>query len=819
MNSNTSYVNNSEEEQIDIKSFLYKILRKWYYFAILIPIFIGLGFLYLKVATPIYKVTSTIMIDDESGSTLSTQDIFGDMGVFNSKKNIENEIAILKSYKIVNNAVKTLDFTISYFEKNTFRLAEKYKTVPFKVNYDSSHSQIFEKLFYINFIADNIYVISLKEDDFFVTKVQEGEKSKAFVDHFSFEDTVHVGQDCSSEYFKFSVQHSDKFFEGFSKQGKKYAFKIRDLEKLTDSYRKQLLIQPYSDEASVIELKLEGPVVKKEIDFLNRLGEVYIDNQLEKKNQTAITTIDFIDSQILQITDSLQGAEEQLENFRKEKNVIDINFAAANAAENLQSLETEQAALKVKDQYYQFLLDYLENSDFNSIIAPASIGIEDPLLNASIIELKQLNSQKVALSFTASEKSKELAILNLQIENLKKTLTENVKNIINSSQIALNDVDGRISQVRSIINRLPENERNLVKIQRKFDFSDNLYNYLLQKRAEAGIAKASSMPENEILDNARAISNEPISPKPLPVYLISFFLGLLVPVSIIIIRDFFDDKIKDVDQLEKLTQIPLAGSIARKSSDSVTILNAPQSGLAESFRGLRVNLQFLGSEDKKKVIGFTSTISGEGKTFCAFNLGIMSSISGKRTIIIGADLRKPKLEEHFKQIKPKNGKKHSESHDIGLSTYLINQATINDVIQKSTVENLDVITSGTIPPNPTELLESNRMGILINELKYLYDQIIIDAPPLGLVADYFIINNYTDVNIYVVRQGISRVKFIEDIDKIYKNKKLSNLSMILNDVKRSNSAYGYGYGYGYYSDDKKISRKLLKAKKKKKENV
>ncbi|UZS00177.1 GumC family protein [Chondrinema litorale] len=803
--------NNQEEQPIDIKSLLSNIVSHWYYFVIAFPIFLGLAFLYLKVTTPIYKVTSTIIIDDESSSTMNTEEFFGDMSLFGNQKNIENEIAILKSYKLVNKVVDFLDINIAYYEKGVFRDIEKYKSSPYKVTYDSSHYQVFNKPFDINFVADNIYEVSFDETDFFVNIPYTGEKT--FVEEFTFKDTVHIGQICSTEYFKFTINHSEFFKEGFSKNELEYSFKIKDVEDITESYRSALAIEPYSTESSVLEIKLEGPIVKKETDFLNMLGKVYIANQLDKKNQAAVTTIDFIDNQILQITDSLQGAEAQLESFRKEKNVIDISFTASNAAEQLQLLETEQSNLKVKDQYYQFLLDYLESSDFNSIIAPASIGIEDPLLNASIVELKQLNSQKIALSYTASEKSKELSILNLQIDNLKKTLTENVKNIIGSSKIALEDIGKRIAEVKGVLNQLPENERDLVNIQRKFNFSDNLYNYLLQKRAEAGIAKASSMPENEVLDAARMIGNEPISPKKLPIYLIAVFLSFVVPVSIIIIKDFFDDKIKDTDQLDRLSSIPLLGSIVRNSNEDVNILNSPQSGLAESFRGLRVNLQFLGTDIDNKVIGFTSTISGEGKTFCSFNLGLILATSGKKTVIIGADLRKPKLGEYFEKFRYKNGNGNGNTDDkLGLSSYLINKTGLDGIIKKSQIECLDVITSGPMPPNPAELLESHNFARLIEELKQIYDYIIIDAPPLGLVADYFIIKKFTDINIYVVRQDYSRIKFIEDIEKIYQSKKISNLSLVLNDVKKSKSAYGYGYGYGYYSDDKKVGINLLKAK-------
>lgn len=791
-----------EEEQIDLKNIFLNVLSKWYYFAISVPLFLVGAYFYLKYTTPIYSVSATVIIDDGSTATMSAADVFAEMNMFSGKNNINNEIEILKSYNMVNRTLQQLDFDVSYFKKGTFREEELYKKAPFVVKYDSMHQQVFGFPFDITFISDNIYILEFEAEEFWsIAPANRNDYSQN--SYFTYKDTLHLGQTCTTKYFSFSLQKGGNYT--FNPDGEnEFSFTLNNLHGLTNQYRAKVEITP-ADLASVLVIKVSGPIPQKEIDFLNTYCQTYIQWQLDKKTHIATNTIDFIDSQILQITDSLQGAEAQLESFRRRESVMDIGSAAANATGRLQALETEQAQLQVKDQYYRSLLSYLRNSDFNTIVAPSSININDPILNASILELKQLNQQKVKLSFSANEKNKELQILNDQIEYAKNSLIEQVRNMIEGSSISLNDVNRRIAEVKGIIYELPSNERNLVKIQRKFNFSDNLYNYLLQKRAEAGISKASSMPDNYVLDYAQQIGSGPISPNTPFIYAVALILSLIFPASVIAIQTLTDTKVADKNQLERLTTVPLLGSVARKKDEKMTILNAPQSGLAESFRALRVNLQFLtGGQEFKKVIGITSTISGEGKTFCAFNLAVILAISGKKTIVIGADLRKPRLASQLEVSG--NGK----GDGVGLSNYLIHKTSIEEIIQSTHIENLDMIGSGAIPPNPAELLESSKLDDLFAELRTQYDYIIVDAPPVGLVTDYYILSNHVDVTIYVVRQGYSEVQFVKDLEKAYQEKRLKNVSVILNDVSRTGEyGYGGGYGYGYYSEDKKRKKGIL----------
>jgi len=793
-----------KEEKTDLRTVFAKIRKKWYYFAISIPLFIAGAWFYLETTVPVYKVNATVMIDDGSGSSMGTEDFFADISLFPAQENVNNEIEKLRSYSVIGSAINMLDFEVFYYKKEPLRTVELYKDTPFKIRYDSAHMQVFEEPFTVTFISENIMVLAFEAEGFDAEVPQSRGRERTYVgETYSYRDTLHVGQSTESEYFKFVIEAGPVHLKrrSFSEGNYPvYEFEMKDQALLAKKYRKELEISNIEN-SSVVLLEIDGEVVDKEMDFLNTLGDTYIFSQLARKTQVAASAIDFIDEQIVQITDSLQGAENQLESFRRNRNVMDINVTATNAVEQLQQLENQEAGLTVKDQYYQNLLNYLQNSDLNTIIAPSSIGIDDPLLNASIMELKQLNSEKIALSYTLSDKNKDLTILNSQIDNLRNTLIENVKNIISTSRIALSDVRKRLAEVRGTLNLLPQNERDLVKIKRKFDFSDNLYNYLLQKKAEAGIAQASSMPDHHILDSARVPGEAPVFPNKPLVYVAAFVLSIMVPGSLIVIGESLNNKITGADHLQTLTNISLLGTVPRDKEGESSIINAPHSALNEAFRSLRVNLRFLASGDRK-VLGLTSTVSGEGKTFCAFNLSVTLAMSGKRTVVIEGDLRKPKLSEKFKPVT--NG----YAKTLGLTNYLIGSCAATEIIQQTHVENLDIISAGPTPPNPTELLESSAFVELIKNLRAEYDYIVIDSAPVGLVADYYIMSQVVDVTLYVTRQGYSQIKFMNDLNQIQEDARLKNLYLVLNDVDQSNMKYGYG-GYGYYGEDpeKKPSKK------------
>lgn len=762
-----------DTHSIDIKDIFRKILQHWIYYVITAIVLGGITVAYLKLAEPVYIISTTLLVDDHESKASETELLIQEVspGVIN----LENEIGLIQSYNVVQEAIKALDFEVSYFEKDMLKLREKYHDSPFWVRLDTSSYQL-------RGVYMNIQPLS-------------AQKFKITVDDVAHEQVCQFGEECSSEYFKFTV------FKGFKEvpvENDIYYIMINDMEGLTEQYRSNLVLSRKGYESTLLELSIYGSLPKKEQNFLNELCKVITQRNLQEKNHIASRTINFINSQLTEVSDSLKGAENQLENFKIQENVMDISLAASSASTKLTRLESEQADLKVKQKYYDYLLKYMRDStDINSIVAPASIGIADPLLNELIIELKKLHNEKVALNYTRTTKSNELNLLNLQIEHARKTLIENVSNILESSTIALEEVNTQIAGVRRIVDKLPENERDLMRIQRMFNLSDNLYNYLLQKRAEAGIAKAANLPDHKIVDQARILGGEPISPKAPLAYILASVLTLVLPTLFILAKVSLNDNITDPDQIEKLTAVPIAGKITHKKGSQRSIFNAPNSSLAESFRTLRVNLQYFSFRKEHGVIGITSTVSGEGKTFCAYNLASMVAMAQKKVILVEADLRQPKLIQYNKNL----------TYHVGLSSYLIGQADWQEIVQPTHINNLHMISCGPIPPNPVELLESPDFKELLSILKQNYDYVIIDSPPAGLVTDYMTILNSVDITLYVVRMDYSKSYFITNLEKDFQHGKYKNLSLIVNDVKRRN---GSGGRYDqYYRQNGKSKQKPI----------
>jgi capsular exopolysaccharide synthesis family protein len=536
--------------------------------------------------------------------------------------------------------------------------------------------------------------------------------------------------------------------------------------------------------SNIVEVSLKDEVPQKGIDFVNRLTAVYLENELFKKNQLGLKTIEFIDNQISGVSDSLKSVEGSLESYRSQNNVMDIRAKAENLTRNLDNLEQQKADLEVKLRYYRQILRTLDAEQYNDIVAPSTFGITDPLLNSLLVELSKLNQEKSGLNYSTREGNPLAEVIELKIKNNKNLIKENVSNIIEVSTIALDDFNRRIAQYNAQLNRLPRNERELVKIQRRFDFSDNVYNYLLEKRAEAGIAIASNVPNKTIIDSAMA--SGPVWPNKKMIYGLALMLAFGGAIGMIILKDALNDSIVSHEDLLRNTRLPFLGAIvhgSKREQDGV-IANA-MSPIGESFRTLRVNLQYLTVGKEVRVIGFTSSRESEGKTFCAVNLAASMAHSRKRTVLIDADMRRPRVASYFQM-----------EADKGLSSYLIGESSVKDIIDETGIKGFDVITSGPIPPNPLDLIGQPRMGELISELKTMYDTIIIDSPPIGYVSEYVILMRYTDTNIYVVRSEYTTRYNLERVNKLYEEKKISDFNVLLNDVRYSRSN-GYSYSYKY----------------------
>lgn len=789
-----------KEESIDIKKLLFKILNNWYYFAIMVFITLSVAYFVNKYTVPAYKITSSVLIKDkESAMSGGVEGMIEEMGLFrrSRKKSVENEIEILKSYELVSRAINELnDFKISYYSIGRINTPERYQSSPFTVVLDTNFRQSNSKI-YLTLLNNNEFIVNTDNDDLPETKLKFDKKF-------------------SNAKLSFTIFKNEENFNNYG-EGSKFYFTINDLNSLTLQYKGKLTVDLNDKKGTILFLSSSGLNTKKEADFLNKLSEVYIRYGLEEKNQITQNAIKFIDSQLNGITDSLKVAESELLNFKINNNTVNIDKEGEMIFNQLDKVQNEKIILDIKAKYYDYLLKYIEGkNNFKDVISPSIMGIDDQLLNSLISNLSQYYTEKETLLYSAKENTPTVNLINLKIQNTKDALVENVKNLVNTTKMSIEDVQKRMSKIDSEMSKLPVTQRELINVQRKFNLSDNIYNYLLEKRAEAGIAQASNIPDNKVIDIARPQNAVQISPKKTLNYLIALAIGLLIPLIIIIILDFLNNKIIERKDIEDKTDIPIIGSIGHNNQDTDLVVNdKPKSSISESFRTLRTNLQYILRNKDSFIISITSSISGEGKTFCAINLGSIIAISNKKTLLVGLDLRKPKLHKDL-----------NIPNDVGMSTFLIGKANFDDLILSTPVENLYVIPSGPIPPNPAELIESDKFVEFIKLAKEKFDYIILDTPPVALVTDALLLTKYTNANIYVIRQNFSSKSVINLVNDLKKNEDILNLSIIINDVQipsyygiygRYNYSYGgyYSYGYGssygggYYDDDTKPTKSLL----------
>ncbi|GAB4285378.1 MAG: tyrosine-protein kinase domain-containing protein [Marinilabiliales bacterium] len=800
---NVQVIRENQDETIDIKKFIFKVLSNWYWFVLTIFVSLVVAYYVNKYTTPIYRISASILIQDQQTSSLSgVESILNDLGLYNRarRKKVENEIGILKSYSLANKTLQNLNFDISYYSIGRIKTLERYKDRPFTVHLDTSLTNEINTPVYVTLLSDKEYLLEIDGTSEVKKRMKYGEKF-------------------SSDRFNFYITFDDVYDDNNDLHHANYYFIINDINVLTNLYKNKLNVETLDDKSSMLILSLQGNVPAKEVDYLNKLCDVYIQSGLDEKNQIAINTINFIDEQLKEITDSLTNVENRLMNFRQYNQLVDINKEGMAYFEKYENLQSEKAKLVIQMDYFDYLKKYIENGQEGEVLAPGIMGVNDQLLTTLVEQLNELYNQKGVTEYSSTEKNPSLALINIKIQNTKSAILENINNLINTTKISISNIDQRINKVQAEIKKLPLTEKEFMSIERKFNLNNEIYTYLLEKRAEAGIAKASNISENKIIDYAILNNASIVAPKKSLNYIIALIIGFIIPLLVIIIRDFFNDKILERKDVEDNTNIPIIGTVGHNNKGTdLVVYEKPKSSIAESFRTIRTNLQYFNqkSEKKSNVIVLSSTVSGEGKTFCTINLACIFALSAKKTIILGMDLRKPKLHKEFNM-----------SNDVGLSTYLIRKNTKEEIIKQTQIENLDFIPSGPIPPNPAELIDSDRMKELIEQLKTEYSYIIIDTPPVALVTDALLISKFSDISIFVVRQNFSSKTVLKFVNDIYYEKGMKNLSILINDVQVPSyygyrTGYGYryggygysygygygsGYGYGYYDDDEEILKK------------
>ena len=543
--------------------------------------------------------------------------------------------------------------------------------------------------------------------------------------------------------------------------------------------------------SSVLGINLTTSHPRKGSEYLNTLMELYLKEELEERNLMSKNTVHFIDQQISGISDTLSFFENRLENFRSSNRTLNISSESQTVYTEITELERQLAQEKYNNQYYRSMQQYLSREDYSQIILPSGIGIDDPVLNGLITELVTLQNEKSRLLNSQTEASPRVKDATNKIRNTHQSLAELLKNMVANSDRLVANLEQRVGRISQQFSRLPVTEQNLLKIQREFTLNESIYNFLLQRRAEAAIALASNSSFNKIVEYA--------DPDVLPnrlrdiiVYVLAGTLGLILPVVVILLLGAIDNRIKDAKEFEELVDVPMLAKIGKAPSPyPLSLFAEPRSILAENFRFLKTNISFIAPQTSSFTLAVSSSVSSEGKTFTAINLASIYSMNNKKTVLVGCDMFKSKSLGVF-NLEGKNG----------ISNFLSSQVdNISQVIQPTKYHNLDVVISGSFPPNPSELLGHDRFVLFLRQLKQTYDVIILDTPPVGLISQSLEIMKKVDLTLYVFRYNYSEKSFIDDLNAIKSKNGLNNLYAVLNDVDEREMVYR-GYHAGYYETEK-----------------
>ncbi|WP_297337032.1 polysaccharide biosynthesis tyrosine autokinase [Algoriphagus sp.] len=772
-----------ESNFLDLKTIIPKILRIWPYILLSVFLFSVGGYFWTKYTTPIFKVSSLFFIKEkESGLSL-----FDSPNIINSGNvGLQNEVIIIKSKPITRTTLQKLDFDVEYYQEGTYIYNELYKNIPVLVEVDWKSPQLINSLIKLSWKDSENYTLSFEEDNY-QKILPDGNVFPLSIipepESFKFGDWV------ETDNIKIKVEKT-----GIEESGEIF-IKLRDLNSLVWEYSGKLQIQRLDRNASILNLSLETSNPAKGEIYLNNLMQNYLDIELREKNEISASTVDFIDSQVAGVADSLRLFESQLQSFRSDNKIYDLENEGTLVYEQLMEYETQLRQEEFKRSYYSKLRDYLVGENYRELVVPSGLGIEDPILNTLITNLIALQNRKSELLATNTSESPIVIEADRKIRELNESIREALTNVDTNSKFLIEDLKKRIEGIESSFRNLPETEQNLIRFRRQFDLTEGLYTFLMERRAEAAITKASNKADNKIIEPASTLQQ--IKPQFAKNMIISIFLGLMLPIGFVFLREFLRTKIEDVSYLENKLKVPVLSTILfNKRKSNLVVFEQGKSGIAEGFRSLRANIKFILPADKQLTMMVTSTISGEGKTFCSMNLASVYSLTGKKTVLIGCDMRKPKIFDDFKL-----------KNDVGLSTYLSEQESdLSKIIKKTQYENLDVLVSGPTPPNPAELLFTERFSQLLDQLKSQYEVIILDTPPVGLVSETLDLLAHVDLTLFVFRQNFSQRSFVDALNGLKGKNGIKNIYGVFNGVDGKKVSYGYGYtygyGYGYYDDDK-----------------
>ena len=743
---------------------LFIFLHYWYLFVIAIAIAFGLAMLKNRRWIPTYYSQGTMVIKENTGVGSSSIALMQGFGVDAGYKNVNNQMIMLGSYDLMCRVVDSLPFlNVEYISQGRFKTRNIYRNTPIIIEPAHVDARAYGLLYQLTFNQDGTMHISSTTEE------------------IPLELDAHYGEPVHCSLFEISIWPT----EYMTNNGKIY-FRFRSKESLVDEFMGRLQLSFVREGSTVLALSLVSETPQRDCEFIDMLSKIYLLQNLEQKNEVAENSIRFINSQLDNLQASLQVSEGAMTDFRQENKIVDVNSYAGQIMGYLAAYDQQSMELRLRETYFDYLINYIHtNIETGAVIAPSTMGVNEPMLSSLVAQLNDLRIQRAEVT----DRNVYYAKYTKDIETVKTSIEEVVKSMRASLEIEKMDLKRRTDEAEEMLKTLPEKELQMVAIERNYRIDDNYYTFFLQKRAEAEIQKASNTPDNSIMDKARttAVMNAKEKKKTTSTYLM---IGFLIPLVLIVLSELLNNKIRSPKDVVNLKMFRLIGTLRHARNQNPTLVKAsPRSSYAEMLRAIRTRVEFVLRRKEKMVVCVTSTESGDGKTFLSTNLAALYAMTGKKTLLIDLDLRKPNI--HTK-LGLENGN--------GISNYLIGESTFDDILMKDTPFGFDFLRAGTIPPNPGELAHSDKLVELIAKLRKEYDFIVMDTSPIGLVPDAYAIIEQSDMCLFVIRCMQTNKSFckqtLEQMKEVVENPE--KIQLVLSDIPtEGRHSYGSGYGYGY----------------------
>ena len=761
-------------DNIDYRELMLKYLHKWHWFLLSVVICFIVAFVYLKSINDQYQVQSTILLrkDPSNNGSLIDMSMLEGLGISGTSKEVEDEIQVLSSKALTQGVIRALHFETEYFIQNGLRYDEVYPVIPVKVILPNAFNDTTKQ---------QIEIKIKKVSDGFNIKFKCGLKTSNYeIPNFATTIITPIGV----------VK-----FDQFSVIPKNFSYKIISypIKNLTERYCASIKVAAVNKKSNAISITTVASNFKKAELILNKLVELYNLDAVNDKNLIASNTAVFVQERLKLIGVELQDVELSVENYKKNNKLTDITSEAEIFLKSSSEYDLKLAELETQLNLVGYIETYVKDNKHQYDLVPANLGIEDKSLLSLMQDYNKALLERMKLLRTTNDRNPVIMQMEQQLKELRSSIITSIGSIKDGLKISKRDMTSKDAQFASKIRDVPTQERQYIEIKRQQEIKQKLYLYLLQKREENALSLASTIPSAKTVDPAYTALT-PVAPKRMIIYLLSLILGVIIPLIYFYIVELLNNKISGSKELKRLVKVPYLGAIGlKKEADVVVVHEGKTTPIVEMFRIIRTNMQFMLAGKEKPVILITSSISGEGKSFTSINLAMSLALMKKKVVLVGLDIRSPMLGEYLHLSKER-----------GITMFISDESyTINDIIIPSKLHAfLDVIPAGPVPPNPAELIMNHRLDDLFLKLREMYDYVVVDSAPIGLVSDTYLLNRLVDNCIYVARENYTPREACDLINEIYDHKKLNNMAVVLNGVNENSSTYGYGYGYGYGKSSK-----------------